>query len=85
MSAVVEHVVDSFADVFAAADWMRRYATLELHIGISEGAEPGRPGGWSQLYRAMARKMHPDNGGPRADWDRLDEAKRLIDAAGWMS
>jgi hypothetical protein len=32
----------------------------------------------------MARKMHPDQGHPRADWDRLDEARRMLEKAGRM-
>lgn len=57
-----------------AERWMRTYAA-ELHL-----PDPQAPP--SALYRAMARKMHPDFGAPRADWDRLDEARRVLTEAG---
>lgn len=30
-------------------------------------------------YRVAARKHHPDAGGDRATWDRLEQAKRVLD------
>jgi hypothetical protein len=79
-------VSPNFDDVFAAADWMRKYAALTLNLTISEGRNPdGKSSGWRDLYRAMARRMHPDQpGATRDDWDRLDEARRLIESEGWM-
>jgi hypothetical protein len=32
----------------------------------------------------MSREMHPDTGGAREDWDRLAEARRLLEEKGWM-
>lgn len=58
-----------------AATWMRAYAD-----GLGLGEYPD----FGALYRQMARRMHPDNGGPRADWDRLDEARRVMTVAGLM-
>lgn len=46
----------TFADVMAAADWMRRYATLELHLGTI--AEPGTTAGWKDLYRIQTSWLH---------------------------
>lgn len=67
-----------FADWRAAAEWMQEYAISELHILQGTGND------WNSLYRAMARKMHPDNGAPRAEWDRLDEARRMLATAGML-
>lgn len=66
----------TFATSDEAATWMRHYADQELGLGEF--------GSFGALYRAMARKMHPDTGGPRADWDRLDEARRMLTAAKMM-
>jgi hypothetical protein len=61
-----------------AAGWMREYALTELRILLDPGSD------YTSLYRAMAAKMHPDRGGPRADWDRLAEARRMLIEAGMM-
>lgn len=66
----------TFATSDEAATWMRHYADEELGIGEFSS--------FGALYRAMARKMHPDTGAPRADWDRLDEARRMLTAARMM-
>lgn len=68
-----------FAEWHAAAEWMREYAIQELRILQDSN------GDWNSLYRAMARRMHPDSGAPRADWDRLAEARRIMIAAGMMT
>ena len=60
----------------AAAKWMREYADDALGLGEFPS--------FGALYRAMAKLMHPDNGGPRADWDRLDAARRMLADAGMM-
>lgn len=74
-----------FATADAAADWMRQYAALTLRLELADTQDAnGRSAGWAGLYRAMAKRMHPDQGGPRADWDRLDEARQLLDKAGWL-
>ncbi len=64
----------------AAATWMREYAA-EL---FGPGGATRWNGNLAPLYRAMARKMHPDTGSPRADWDRLDEARRVLAEAGQL-
>lgn len=72
------------APMFASADdawgWMCKYAADELGL-VLPAAVTQSP---KALYRAMARKMHPDQGQPRADWDRLDEARRMLEKAGRM-
>lgn len=35
-------------------------------------------------YRAAARRLHPDVGGSREDWDRLEQARILLEAAGLL-
>lgn len=59
-----------FASAEAADRWMREYA---FELGMTSDHLDVRG-----LYRAMARRMHPDTGAPRADWDRLNEAGRLV-------
>lgn len=66
----------TFASTEDACRWMRDYAIHELHI-LYEGGND-----FKSLYRAMARRMHPDQGAPRAEWDRLDEARRVLAEAG---
>jgi hypothetical protein len=70
-----------FASADAAAEWMRGYAA-ELPSPPSAKRWNGSLGA---LYRAMARRMHPDSGGERADWDRLDEARRVLEQAGMLT
>lgn len=36
------------------------------------------------LYRAMARRLHPDVGGDQADWERLAAARLLLTEAGML-
>ena len=64
-----------FPSADAAATWMRAYAD-----GLGLGAFSSH----AAMYRAMAKLMHPDNGAPRADWDRLDAARRMLADAGMM-
>lgn len=68
----------SFASTDEALRWMRKYAADELGVFTESGVAP------KKLYRAMAMKMHPDQGHPRADWDRLDEARRMLEQAGML-
>ena len=70
----------AFATADEAARWMREYAA---ELFGPEGAKRWN-GSLGALYRAMARKMHPDSGGERADWDRLDEARRMLEEAGML-
>jgi hypothetical protein len=65
-----------FATPGEAAEWMRRYA---LEIKVEYGGLTIR-----ELYKRMAKRMHPDTGAPRADWDRLDEARRMLAEAGML-
>jgi len=75
-----------FADVLAAADWMRKYAAAMPLRNLLDYTMPGDQASpdWRTLYRAMARQMHPDQGAPVADWHRLDEARRKLAEAGWL-
>ena len=36
------------------------------------------------LYRHLAKLLHPDAGGDRAEWDRLDQARSLLVTAGML-
>jgi hypothetical protein len=73
--AIAAPRASEFATADEAANWMRVYAAEELHLTVN-GSSLGA------LYRAMAKLMHPDKGAPRADWDRLDEARRMLAEAG---
>lgn len=66
----------AFSSPGEAAEWMRRYA---LEIKVEYGGLTVR-----ELYKRMAKRMHPDTGAPRADWDRLDEARRILAEAGML-
>ena len=68
----------TFGSADEAAAWMRVYAADELGLVLPATVTQSP----KALYRAMARKMHPDQGHPRADWDRLDEARRMLEQAG---
>jgi hypothetical protein len=65
-----------FSGASEAVAWMRKYADDQLRLGEFES--------FGALYRAMAKRMHPDTGAPRADWDRLDEARRMLADAGML-
>ena len=67
-----------FADASEAERWMREYGAELLG---PDGATRWN-GNLAGLHRAMVKRMHPDTGAPRADWDRLDEARRLLASAG---
>lgn len=65
---------------FATADhaeaWMREYGRIRYQL---PGTTP-----LASLHRTMAKRLHPDAGGNRADWDRLDNARQLLTAAGLL-
>jgi len=69
----IEAPKSEFPTADAAAKWMRAYADDTLSLGEYPT--------FGALYRAMAKVMHPDKGAPRADWDRLDEARRVLTEA----
>lgn len=62
----------TFPSADAALRWMREMAALPADA-------PPR-----EVYRTLARKMHPDAGGTPDDWDRLDAAKLLLTQAGLL-
>lgn len=64
----------AFASADEAARWMREQ--VRPHAQDAGDATP------RQLYRFLARRMHPDAGGDPADWDRLDAAAQLLSLGG---
>lgn len=63
----------AFASADAALAWMAARA------GDGRGMTP------RELYRLLARVMHPDAiGSVPADWERLDAARQLLTAAGML-
>jgi hypothetical protein len=70
----------SFATADEALRWMRAYAVDGLDLYPDPTPIEDVP--LKELYRFMAKLMHPDRGAPRAEWDRLDEARQLLTAAG---
>lgn len=37
-----------------------------------------------EMYRALAKDLHPDRGGDPAQWDKLDQAKQLLTTGGLL-
>lgn len=66
----------AFATADEALQWMRAYATGQLDLEVPAQMLV------RDLYRFMAKLMHPDRGAPRSDWDRLDAARQLLTTAG---
>jgi hypothetical protein len=63
---------ECFASVDAALCWLRARG------GVLADAGP-----WP-AYRAAVRALHPDIGGSREDWDRLQQARRLLEEGGLL-
>jgi hypothetical protein len=65
----------TFGTADAALAWMRETSRHSL----------GHPGGSPRdMYRQLAKAMHPDKGGDPADWDKLDQARNLLVTAGLL-
>lgn len=63
----------AFASADAAERWMcERSRDLGLPVATNI----------PQLYRQLARKMHPDTGAEPSEWERLDAARNLLVTAG---
>lgn len=66
------------ASRFESADdalrWVQKQA--RIHAPTADFATP------SGLYRFLAKRLHPDVAGDRADWDRLDQARQLLRLGG---
>ncbi len=64
---------EGFTSPDAAARWIRSSAAPDA--GRLAESLPLR-----ELYRLLARRLHPDlNGGRSGEWNRLDEARRLVE------
>ena len=59
----------------AAIRWM---LTTLRDLGDYEGGEP------RDVYRRLAKRLHPDTGADRAEWDKLDAARNLLVTAGLL-
>lgn len=75
---------DGFASADEAARWMASIAHAEFPDGLPASqiahnllANPLTAGG---VYRAAARRLHPDTGGSHEQFTKLQDAKRLLDA-----
>jgi hypothetical protein len=66
----------TFPSVDEAVRWMRDWAGRHQ---IDEDLAAPRT-----LYRAMARRLHPDAGGDPDDWERLAAARLLLTTAGML-
>ncbi|TDD37837.1 hypothetical protein E1287_07195 [Actinomadura sp. KC06] len=62
-----------FASSDDAVRWMRDQASPH-----AKDADTATPNG---LYRFLAKQLHPDTGGTADDWERLDQARRLLKEA----
>jgi hypothetical protein len=63
----------AFGSADEAERWMYRRSR---ELGMSGTVDT------PQLYRQLARKMHPDTGADPGEWDRLDAARQLLTTAG---
>lgn len=62
-----------FGTADEAHQWMYGHAAA---LGLTEANEAISP---RDVYRRLAKSLHPDVGGSAADWDRLDVARQLLD------
>lgn len=63
-----------FASADEALRWVRQQAGTDEAMSATPRA----------AYRAAARRLHPDTGGSREDWDRLEQARLLFEAGGLL-
>ena len=52
---------------------------LRIHAGWAYGPDYDDPEDIDRAYRQAAKKLHPDAGGSTADFQRLQEARQLLD------
>lgn len=52
---------------------------LRIHAGWDSGPDHDDPEDIDRAYRQAAKKLHPDAGGSTVDFQRLQEARRLLD------
>ncbi|MCW2904123.1 MAG: heat shock protein DnaJ protein [Streptosporangiaceae bacterium] len=69
----------TFPSADEALRWMQRAANARDDV-----LAPGHTIRPSDLYRTLARRLHPDAGGDKGDWDRLQSAKLLLTQAGML-
>lgn len=69
----LEGTPGSFASADEALRWVR------TRVGDEAGAAEPRA-----VYRAAARRLHPDVGGDAGEWARLDEARQAMEAGGLL-
>lgn len=65
-----------FADAVSALRWLHDPEVCGLR-----GAEGAAT---KSVLRLVARRTHPDHGGTREQWDKYQEARRLLDAEGMI-
>jgi len=51
---------------------------LRIHAGWAYGPDYDDPDDIERAYRQAAKKLHPDAGGSTADFQRLQEARRVL-------
>jgi hypothetical protein len=66
-----------FADADYAEEWLRQQLD---RLGLTGTLRSG----WKTALRLLKQSMHPDKGGDPADFERLDEAERLMKSAGTL-
>lgn len=69
----IEATPGLFADADDALRWVRLQAGAEARTATPKAA-----------YREAARRLHPDAGGLPADWERLDQARQVMEKAGML-
>lgn len=67
-----------FATADEALRWMRGTGRGFIGEGLDSHADP------RDLYRMLAKRLHPDTGGDPSEWDKLDAARNLLVTAGLL-
>lgn len=76
-SGQVEGVIRQFGSVAEAAAYLIEKAGDNASLrGVVEDKQYR-----DDVFRRAAKRVHPDGGGNRADWDALVEARRLIESS----
>lgn len=69
-----------FGSADQALQWMVSYYAADRGWELAEAASLPP----AELYRRLAKMLHPDASGPPADWARLGNAKQLLVTAGQL-
>lgn len=74
------------ASVFENADAAIRWLRDQASLVVAGNPSPPHVEGWPMkaLTRLVARRVHPDAGGARVEWDKYEQAVALLKAGGLL-